>query len=242
MKLLISALGVAMSLPLWANPPAAQPAKPAAAAPVGPAAPVVPAAPAAPAAPVVAQPASAPAPAAVVPAPIANAVGTLPPEVKEEIILNNPSNLQALKTLLGPELMPPGAAQATAPSTGARASGASRVATTQTAPQTAAITAGRQQVQVRPGETLDRILARTLGSTPFAPALVRKTVVDMNPTAFAGGSVHRLNAGATLVLPSLQDLQAVAGGSSPGAALLHSPAGGSQAHSKDDRRNWIRYP
>lgn len=192
MKLLISVLGVALSLPLWASEPAP----------------------------------------AVVPAPIANAVGTLPPEVKEEIILNNPSNLQALKTLLGPELMQASAAQGAAPPPSARA----------TAPQTAAMTAGRQQVQVRPGETLDRILARTLGATPFAPALVRKTVVDMNPTAFAGGSPHRLNANATLVLPSLQDLQAVAGGGSPGSALPHSPAGGSHAHSPDDRRNWIRYP
>jgi len=193
---------------------------------------------------VVAQPAPSPAPA-VVPAPIANAVGTLPPEVKEEIILNNPSNLQALKTLLGPELMQAGAAQAApqaAPQpTNGRAGGAMRVAAP-SAGQTAAMTAGRQQVQVRPGETLDRILARSLGATPFAPALVRKTVVDMNPAAFTGGSPHRLNANATLVLPSLQDLQAVAGGGSPGAVLLHSPSAGSHAHSQDDRRNWIRYP
>lgn len=236
-----------MSLPVWANPPAAQ-APAAQAAPqtaaAAPAAPVAPVEPAEPAAPVVAQPTPAPV-HSVMPPPIANAVSTLPPEVKEEIILNNPSNLQALKTLLGPELMQAGAAQAAPqaapqPANG-RAGGAMRVAAP-SAGQTAAMTAGRQQVQVRPGETLDRILARSLGATPFAPALVRKTVVDMNPTAFTGGSPHRLNANATLVLPSLQDLQAVAGGGSTGAALMHSPAGGNHAHSQDDRRNWIRYP
>ena len=161
----------------------------------------------------------------------------LPPEAKEEIILNNPANLQALQTLLGPELMQAAANQSMQPmATGGAAPSA--------VPVNAAMAAGRQQVQVRPGETLDRILARVLGRTPFAPALVRKTVVDMNPTAFIGGSPHRLNAGATLVLPSLQDLQAVAGGGTTGAALMHSPAGGaaSHSHTADDRRNWIRYP
>ena len=222
MKLLTSVLAAAMSLPLWANEPAA---------------PVAPAAPAEPAAPAVAQPAP-----VAVSAPTANTAVALPPEVKEEIILNNPANLQALKTLLGPELTQAGAAQAAQQQANGRAGAVTRVAT-QSPAQTAAMTAGRQQVQVRPGETLDRILARTLGSTPFAPALVRKTVVDMNPTAFAGGSPHRLNAGATLVLPSMQDLQAVAGGGSTGAALLHSPAGGGgHAQSQDDRRHWIRYP
>jgi hypothetical protein len=228
MKLSTFVLAAAMSLPLWANEPAA---------PVAPAAPAEPAAPAAPA---VAQPAP-----VAVPAPTANTAVALPPEVKEEIILNNPANLQALKTLLGPELTQAGAAQASPQAAQQQANGragaASRVAT-QSPAQTAAMTAGRQQVQVRPGETLDRILARALGATPFAPALVRKTVVDMNPTAFAGGSPHRLNAGATLVLPSMQDLQAVAGGGSTGAALLHSPAGGGHAQSQDDRRHWIRYP
>lgn len=163
----------------------------------------------------------------------------LPPEAREEIILNNPANLQALKTLLGPELFQPAPQPVSV--------GMQTVATT--AAPTAAMMAGRQQVQVRPGETLDRILARTLGRTPFAPALVRKTVVDMNPTAFVGGSPHRLNAGATLVLPSLQDLQSVAGGTATGAALIHSgPGGGAHGgqmqggHMQDDRRNWIRYP
>ena len=229
MKLLMSVLGVAMSLPLWANQPATQAVTPAT-APNAPAAPV---APLGPTAPVVAQPTP-----AVVPAPLANAVPTLPPEVKEEIILNNPSNLQALKTLLGPELSQAAAQGGATPPGGARPAGVTRVAT-----QSAGIAAGRQQVQVRPGETLDRILARTLGSTPFAAALVRKTVVDMNPTAFAGGSVHRLNAGATLMLPSLQDLQAVAmGASSPGVANTQGSANRGLAHSADDRRNWIRYP
>lgn len=220
MKLLTSVLAAAMSLPLWANEPAA------------PVAPAAPAEPAAPASPTVAQPAP-----VAVPAPTANTAVALPPEVKEEIILNNPANLQALKTLLGPELTQPGAAQAAQQQANGRAGSLTRVAT-----QSPAQTAGRQQVQVRPGETLDRILARNLGSTPFAPALVRKIVVDMNSTAFVGGSPHRLKAGATLVLPSMQDLQAVAGGGSTGAALLHSPAGGGHAQSQDDRRNWIRYP
>lgn len=160
----------------------------------------------------------------------------LPPEAKEEIILNNPANLQALQTLLGPELMQAAANHGMQP---AAAGGAAPAA----APVNAAMAAGRQQVQVRPGETLDRIVARTMGRTPFAAALVRKTVVDMNPTAFAGGSPHRLTAGATLVLPSLQDLQAVAGGGTTGTALMHSPAGGTgHSHAADDRRNWIRFP
>jgi Tfp pilus assembly protein FimV len=202
MKLLMTALTVAMSTVVWASEP------------------------------VVAQPAP-----VTVPAPTADTAVILPPEAKEEIILNNPANLQALQTLLGPELMQAAANQGMQPASTGGAAPAGM-------PVNAAMAAGRQQVQVRPGETLDRILTRTLGRTPFAAALVRKTVVDMNPTAFAGGSPHRLTAGATLVLPSLQDLQAVAGGASPSTALRHSPLGGAAGHSHaaDDRRNWIRYP
>jgi Tfp pilus assembly protein FimV len=208
MKLLMTALTVAMSSAVWANEPAVS----------------APEAVAETAAPVVAQPAP-----VTVPAPTADTAVILPPEAKEEIILNNPANLQALQTLLGPELMQAAATGGAAPSA---------------MPVNAAMAAGRQQVQVRPGETLDRILARTLGRLPVAAALVRKTVVDMNPTAFVNGSPHRLNAGATLVLPSLQDLQAVAGGGTTGTALMHSPAGGAAGHSynADDRRNWIRFP
>lgn len=167
---------------------------------------------------------------------------SLPPEAKEEIILNNPANLQALKTLLGPELLQATTAQARpeqATNGRAPAPAVARVATP--SPSSAAVSAGRQQTQVRPGETLDRVLARTLGATPFAPALVRKTVVEMNPTAFTGGSPHRLNAGATLVLPSLQDLQSVAAGGTVGALMPGAPGGG-HSHSADDRRNWIRFP
>lgn len=215
------ALLAAISTPLWANEPAAAPVV---AAPVA-----TPTPPVAPQAPVVAQPAP-----VSVPASTTHTEVMLAPEAKEEIILNNPANLQALKTLLGPELM-----QAPSPvmqpvMAGPAAGGSAQV--------TAAMAAGRQQVQVRAGETLDRILARTLGRAPVAAAIVRKTVVDMNPTAFVGGSPHRLRAGATLVLPSMQDLQAVAGGGATGAALMHSPAGGAHSHMQDDRRNWIRFP
>jgi len=199
MKLLMTALTVAMSTAVWANEAA-----------------------------VVASPAP-----VTVPASTADTAVMLPPEDKEEIILNNPANLQALQTLLGPELM-----QAANNGVQPTASGAAPSAM----PVSAAMAAGRQQVQVRPGETLDRILARTLGRMPFAAALVRKTVVDMNPTAFVNGSPHRLNAGATLVLPSLQELQAVAGGGTTGAVLLQNSGGAGHAHTADDRRNWIRYP
>jgi Tfp pilus assembly protein FimV len=219
MKLLMTALSVAMSTAVWANEPIVS--APEAVAQDAP--PMT--------APVVAQPAP-----VTVPASTADTAVMLPPEAKEEIILNNPANLQALKTLIGPELM-----QAAA-NHGVQPAAAGGVAASMM-PVNAAMAAGRQQVQVRPGETLDRILARTLGRTPFAAALVRKTVVDMNPTAFMNGSPHRLNAGATLVLPSLQDLQAVAGGASPSTALMHSPGGGAgHSHAADDRRNWIRYP
>ena len=156
------------------------------------------------------------------------------PEVKEQIILNNPANLQALKTLLGPDVPPAQAPQQPPKSEGAAP--AVRKSSSESA-------AGRMTVQVRPGETLDRILARTLGSAPVAAAVVRQAVVEMNPSAFVGGSPHRLISGSTLTLPSPQELSALSQGTVQAASRMNpEPTKTVEASAAEDRRNWVRYP
>lgn len=164
---------------------------------------------------------------------------SVPPEVKEQIILNNPVNLQALKTLLGPEL----STASGSPAPQAPVQGVASPPPTPS-PLNSAGGQARMTAQVRPGETLDRILARTLGTAPVAASVVRQAVVQMNPSAFIGGSPHRLVAGATLRLPTAQELTAMTQQGQLRASALSEGVAAQSLHAApaDDRRHWVRYP
>lgn len=162
------------------------------------------------------------------------------PEVKEQIILNNPVNLQALKTLIGPEL----GTVSGSPAPQATGQGVAPTSPTPSPLNTAGGQA-RMTAQVRPGETLDRILARTMGTAPVSASVVRQAVVQMNPSAFIGGSPHRLVAGATLRLPTAQELISITqqGRQLPAAAVSEGVSTQfPHVAPADDRRHWVRYP
>ena len=98
----------------------------------------------------------------------------------------------------------------------------------------------RSRYVVQRGETLDKIIRKTVASGMTngrsAMALVRKAFLALNPQAFPRGTVHVISAGATLHIPTTDDLRAMAGGQALPSAAAYG------AHSTSDKRNWVRFP
>ncbi len=98
----------------------------------------------------------------------------------------------------------------------------------------------RMQVVVRPGETLDRVIQRTLRDSPFRLELLRDAFVRLNRSAFPRGTPHWLTAGSVLQVPTPADLMSQVDPRWWPAPAQAEPALASSPQS--DRRNWVRYP
>ncbi len=123
----------------------------------------------------------------------------------------------------------------------------------------------RATTTVREGETLDRIIRRTMGNTPFKDSLLQAAFVEANPRAYPNGSIQRLPVGTVLNVPSASDLRrhllrvlgadraaALAGNApatapGPGAATAVAAAKPASAAvpappPRPDHRGWVRFP
>lgn len=98
----------------------------------------------------------------------------------------------------------------------------------------------RMQVVVRPGETLDRVIGRTLRDSPYRVELLRDAFVRLNRSAFPRGTPHWLMAGAVLQVPTAADLMSQVDPRWWPASAQAEPANASTPQT--DRRNWVRYP
>lgn len=101
-------------------------------------------------------------------------------------------------------------------------------------------------VTVMPGETLDRVIRRSLPGTPFRDEALRSAFVRLNPAAFPRGTPHLMVAGAVLQVPTVDDLLRTA---DPGrdAAGMQPAAPFSQVPERapagdEERKRWVRYP
>ena len=65
----------------------------------------------------------------------------------------------------------------------------------------------RTLTTVRAGETLDLIIRRTLGDTPFKEGLLRAAFVEANPRLYPNGNIQRLPTGTPVQVPSAADLR-----------------------------------
>ena len=106
---------------------------------------------------------------------------------------------------------------------------------------------GAGSVVVQRGDTLDRLIRRTLGQTPFSAAFLRQAFVRLNPHAFrASGNPHLITAGSTLQVPTAAQLQQLMHELYPSSAAVSASAHGSSsaAHATDAeaRKRWVRYP
>jgi Tfp pilus assembly protein FimV len=95
---------------------------------------------------------------------------------------------------------------------------------------------------VQRGDTLDRVIQKTMATSPLKIALLRQAFVDGNPHAFVSGNVSRLRAGAVLQVPDhaklLRSIVLPVLDATDSAAV----AGESRSPNASDRRSWIRFP
>ena len=92
---------------------------------------------------------------------------------------------------------------------------------------------------VAPGDTLDRIIQKTMGQSPLKIELLREALAAANPQAIASVRSPRLKAGAVLHLPDHEALLRA-------AVLPLLPSVGMASHptpnDADNRKRWVRYP
>ena len=105
---------------------------------------------------------------------------------------------------------------------------------------------GLRSVTVQRGETLDRVIRRSLPDLPLHPDFLRQAFVKLNPQAFPSGRPHLMRAGAVLQVPGMADLRALMLAQHPQAAgLLQTPdmtEHGPNGHAASDKRRWVRFP
>ncbi len=94
----------------------------------------------------------------------------------------------------------------------------------------------RVRVTAKRGESLDAVIRRTMGDSPFKESFLRGAYLELNAGAVQPGTT-RLIAGAQVQVPNLEDLrnhlQRVLGPQQASHAADPAPA---------DKRHWIRYP
>ena len=94
----------------------------------------------------------------------------------------------------------------------------------------------RVRVTAKRGETLDAVIRRTMGDSPFKESFLRGAYLEINAGAVQPGTT-RLIAGAQVQVPNLEDLrnhlQRVLGPQQASHAADPAPS---------DKRHWIRYP
>ena len=108
-----------------------------------------------------------------------------------------------------------------------------------------ALPAGPGVVMVQRGDTLDRIIRRTLGDTPFSDTFLRKAFVQLNPQAFrASGNPNLISAGSALRVPTAAQLQQLMRAHYPHSAAVQDAGHDPAAHAIDAeaRKRWVRYP
>ena len=138
----------------------------------------------------------------------------------------------ALKALLGKDMPMDSAA--------ANATGAQVMRTEVPGAPTSMVSDGvRQRYTVNKGETLDRVIARSMTGIRADIKLIRKAFVMLNPAAFPRGTPHIMIAGAYLQVPTVGDLQALSGG----RALSAQVSAENMAPSEPvDKSGWVRFP
>ena len=94
------------------------------------------------------------------------------------------------------------------------------------------------------GDTLDRVIQKTMAGSPLKIEILRQAFADLNPQAFVNGKVARLKAGAVLQVPDHGQLLRATILPVLGAADL--PVAPTEAQSPStnasERRGWVRFP
>ena len=105
--------------------------------------------------------------------------------------------------------------------------------------------AARSTYQVVSGDTLDKVIRKTMPDSPLRVEILRNAFVQQNPQAFTKAPPRALMAGAVLNVPNHDDLlrSYAVPGHSPGNSGIHRGGGYSTADiNMNERKNWVRFP
>ena len=132
----------------------------------------------------------------------------------------SPSTIQAPRPAMFPPNLAPKAAAPVAPV------------------QPAVVASGRTYKVLR-GESLDKVIQKTMADSPLRIELLRNAFIELNPQAFPGGQASRMRATEPLNVPdAVQLLRAVATPllETEDASRAAAPA------SAEQQRRWVRFP
>mgnify|MGYP000396780747 FL=1 len=103
----------------------------------------------------------------------------------------------------------------------------------------------RSTYTVESGDTLDKVIRKTMPDSPLRADILRNAFVQQNPQAFTKSPPRSLMAGAVLNVPNHDDLlrSYVVPGHAPGNSGMHRGGGYSTADmNMNERKNWVRFP
>ena len=109
----------------------------------------------------------------------------------------------------------------------------------------AASPAVRSTYQVVSGDTLDKVIKKTMPDSPLRVEILRNAFVQQNPQAFTKSPPRALMAGAVLNVPNHDDLLRtyMVPGHVPGSSGMQRGGGYSTADlNMNERKNWVRFP
>ena len=97
-------------------------------------------------------------------------------------------------------------------------------------------------VAVNKGDTLQKIIARSLGHLPFKPEILRAAMMQKNPAAFKSGKPESLAAGSVLQLPTMEDFRRLIPAVAAACAEGEGTDGARADAAADPRKGWVRFP
>ena len=107
------------------------------------------------------------------------------------------------------------------------------------APVQPAVVASGRTYKVLRGESLDKVIQKTMADSPLRVELLRNAFIELNPQAFPGGQASRMRATEPLNVPDpVQLLRAVA---TPLLETDDTPSAAAPSTAEQQRR-WVRFP
>lgn len=92
------------------------------------------------------------------------------------------------------------------------------------------------------GESLDRLIARSMKHLPFRQDILRDIVVQKNPGAFKGGNAKSLIGGALIQLPVMSDFRHITHPAEMTATPANETDNSQPSAEPDVRKGWVRFP
>lgn len=91
-------------------------------------------------------------------------------------------------------------------------------------------------------ETLDQVIKKTMAASPLKIELLRQAFIKHNPNAFMAGSQSKFKKGVSLKIPDHDQLLLDTMQVHEKTTDLQPAQAGNTSGSRDERRQWVRYP